>query len=158
MKTEAEREHFRKVLANLYLPKLNQLGYVNKTGEPAEDSLWRSELVRFLALDIQVSEVRTQLLKQSDALFAQKQLNFAQVTPELLPTILAVRVQEKGQLAFDRLSGELQRVTQPTQRLAILTALGSANQEATRQQARQLILNPRVKVGEVHTVINSINN
>jgi len=158
LKTEAEREHFRKVLANLYLPKLNQLGYVSKTGEPAEDSLWRSELVRFLALDIQVSEVRTQLLKQSDALFAQKQLNFAQVTPELLPTILAVRVQEKGQLAFDRLSGELQRVTQPTQRLAILTALGSANQEATRQQARQLILNPRVKVGEVHTVINSINN
>ncbi|MFX6794936.1 M1 family aminopeptidase, partial [Acinetobacter baumannii] len=149
LKTEAEREHFRKVLANLYLPKLNQLGYVSKTGESAEDSLWRSELVRFLALDIQVPEVRTQLLKQSDALFAQKQLNFAQVTPELLPTILAVRVQEKGQPAFDRLSGELQRVTQPTQRLAILTALGSANQEATRQQARQLILNPRVKVGEV---------
>lgn len=158
LKTEAEREYFRKVLANLYLPKLNQLGYVSKTGESAEDSLWRSELVRFLALDIQVSEVRTQLLKQSDALFAQKQLNFAQVTPELLPTILAVRVQEKGQPAFDRLSGELQRVTQPTQRLAILTALGSANQEATRQQARQLILNPRVKVGEVRTVVNSINN
>ena len=158
LKTEAEREHFRKVLANLYLPKLNQLGYVSKTGESAEDSLWRSELVRFLALDIQVPEVRTQLLKQSDVLFAQKQLNFAQVTPELLPTILAVRVQEKGQPAFDRLSGELQRVTQPTQRLAILTALGSANQEATRQQARQLILNPRVKVGEVRTVVNSINN
>ncbi|WP_410468909.1 M1 family aminopeptidase [Acinetobacter baumannii] len=158
LKTEVEREHFRKVLANLYLPKLNQLGYVSKTGESAEDSLWRSELVRFLALDIQVPEVRTQLLKQSDALFAQKQLNFAQVTPELLPTILAVRVQEKGQPAFDRLSGELQRVTQPTQRLAILTALGSANQEATRQQARQLILNPRVKVGEVRTVVNSINN
>ncbi|MGK7774984.1 M1 family aminopeptidase, partial [Acinetobacter baumannii] len=158
LKTEAEREHFRKVLGNLYLPKLNQLGYVSKTGESAEDSLWRSELVRFLALDIQVPEVRTQLLKQSDVLFAQKQLNFAQVTPELLPTILAVRVQEKGQPAFDRLSGELQRVTQPTQRLAILTALGSANQEATRQQARQLILNPRVKVGEVRTVVNSINN
>ncbi|MFB5229382.1 M1 family aminopeptidase, partial [Acinetobacter baumannii] len=158
LKTEAEREHFRKVLANLYLPKLNQLGYVSKTGESAEDSLWRSELVRFLALDIQVPEVRTQLLKQSEVLFAQKQLNFAQVTPELLPTILAVRVQEKGQPAFDRLSGELQRVTQPTQRLAILTALGSANQEATRQQARQLILNPRVKVGEVRTVVNSINN
>lgn len=80
LKTEAEREHFRKVLANLYLPKLNQLGYVSKTGESAEDSLWRSELVRFLALDIQVPEARTQLLKQSDALFAQKQLNFAQVT------------------------------------------------------------------------------
>lgn len=158
LKTDAEREHFRKVLANLYLPKLNQLGYVNKKDESAEDSLWRSELVKFLALDIQVPEVRTQLLKQSDALFAQKQLNFAQVTPELLPTILAVRVQEKGQPAFDRLSGELQRVTQPTQRLAILTALGSANQEATRQQARQLILNPRVKVGEVRTVVNSINN
>jgi len=158
LKTEAEREHFRKVLANLYLPKLNQLGYVSKTGESAEDSLWRSELVRFLALDIQVPEVRAQLLKQSDALFAQKQLNFAQVTRELLPTILAVRVQEKGQPAFDRLSGELQHVTQPTQRLAILTALGSANQEATRQQARQLILNPRVKVGEVRTVVNSINN
>jgi len=157
LKTEAEREHFRKVLANLYLPKLNQLGYVSKTEESAEDSLWRSELVKFLALDIQVPEVRAQLLKQSDALFAQKQLNFAQVTPELLPTILAVRVQEKGQPAFDRLSGELQRVTQPTQRLAILTALGSANQEATRQQARQLILNPRVKVGEVRTVVNSIN-
>ncbi len=158
LKTEAEREHFRKAVANLYLPKLNQLGYVSKTGESAEDSLWRSELVKFLALDIQVPEVRTQLLKQSDALFAQKQLNFAQVTPELLPTILAVRVQEKGQPAFDRLSGELQHVTQPTQRLAILTALGSANQEATRQQARQLILNPRVKVGEVRTVVNSINN
>lgn len=158
LKTDAEREHFRKVLANLYLPKLNQLGYVNKKDESAEDSLWRSELVKFLALEIQVPEVRTQLLKQSDALFAQKQLNFAQVTPELLPTILAVRVQEKGQPAFDRLSGELQRVTQPTQRLAILTALGSANQEATRQQARQLILNPRVKVGEVRTVVNSINN
>lgn len=157
LKTEPEREHFRKVLANLYLPKLNQLGYVSKTGESAEDSLWRSELVKFLALDIQVPEVRAQLLKQSDTLFAQKQLNFAQVTSELLPTILAVRVQEKGQPAFDRLSGELQRVTQPTQRLAILTALGSANQEATRQQARQLILNPRVKVGEVRTVVNSIN-
>ena len=89
-------------MANLYLPKLNQLGYVSKTGESAEDSLWRSELVRFLALDIQVPEVRTQLLKQSDALFAQKQLNFAQVTPELLPTILAVRVQEKvNQLLTD---------------------------------------------------------
>ncbi|WP_309949630.1 M1 family metallopeptidase [Acinetobacter calcoaceticus] len=158
LKTDAEREHFRKVLASLYLPKLNQLGYVSKTGESAEDSLWRSELVKFLALDIQAPEVRTQLLKQSDALFAQKQLNFAQVTPELLPTILAVRVQEKGQPAFDRLAGELQSVTQPTQRLAILTALGSANQESTRQQARQLILNPRVKVGEVRTVVNSINN
>ncbi len=158
LKTEAEREHFRKVLANLYLPKLNQLGYASKAGESAEDSLWRSELAQFLALEIQVPEVREQLLKQSDALFAQKQLNFATLTPELLPTILAVRVQEKGRPTFDRLVGELQHITQPTQRLAILTALGSANQVETRQQARQLVLDPRVKVGEVRTVINSINS
>ncbi|ENX23360.1 hypothetical protein F892_02610 [Acinetobacter vivianii] len=158
LKTDAEREHLRKVLANLYLPKLNQLGYTSKAGESAEDSLWRSELAQFLALDIQVPEVRQKLLKQSDALFEQKQLNFAQLTPELLPTILAVRVQEKGQPVFDRLAGELQRITQPTQRLAILSALGSANQTDTRQQARQLVLDPRVKVGEVRTVINAINN
>lgn len=158
LKTDAEREHLRKVLANLYLPKLNQLGYTSKAGESAEDSLWRSELAQFLALDIQVPEVRQKLLKQSDALFEQKQLNFAQLTPELLPTILAVRVQEKGQPVFDRLVGELQRITQPTQRLAILSALGSANQADTRQQARQLVLDPRVKVGEVRTVINAINN
>jgi alanyl aminopeptidase len=158
LKTEAEREHFRKALTNLYLPKLNQLGYASKAGESAEDSLWRSELAQFLALDIQVPEVRQQLLKQSNVLFEQTQLNFAQLTPELLPTILAVRVQEKGQPTFDRLVGELQRITQPTQRLAILTALGSANQVETRQQARQLVLDPRVKVGEVRTVINSINS
>ncbi len=158
LKTQAEREHFRKVLAHIYLPKLNQLGYANKAGEPAEDRLWRSELTQFLALDIQVPDVREKLLKQSDAVFEQTQLDFAQLTPELLPAILAVRVQEKGKPAFDRLAGELQRVTQPTQRLAILSALGSANQTATREQARQLILDPRVKVGEVRTVINSINN
>lgn len=155
---DAQRAHYQQVISALYLPRLEKLGYQAKAGESADDSLLRETLAKFLALKLKLPAVRQVLLQQSDAAFAQKKLTLAQLNPELLPTILAVRAQEKGAPVFERLVTELQGNSEPTQRLAILTALGASTQPAIQSKARQLILNSQVKVGEVRTLTGAISS
>lgn len=158
LQTPEQRAKFEAVVSGLYLPKLSALGYAAKSGESADDSLLREQLTKLLALQMKVPEVRAALLKQSDDVFAASTLSLEKLTPEILPSILAVRVQEKGDAAFDRLTAALYKNSEPTQRLAILTGLGAATQDVTKQKARQLILDKQVKVGEIRTLGNAINN
>ena len=157
-KTDEQRVKFRNVLTELYLPKLEELGYQAKKGESQEDSLWRQQLINFLALDIKVPKVRKVLIEQSDAVVQQNKLALKQLTPDLLPIILTIQTQEKGEPVYQKLFKELDNNTEPTQRLAILKALGAVQQPELKEKSLALILNPKVKVGELRNLVGSIQN
>jgi len=161
VKTDAERQQLAKVAHDLYLPRLQLLGYVHRTGESQDDTLLRASLADFLGLEIKLPEVRQALLTQADlALKAgtDGRLNLTAVEPELLGTILAVAVQERGKDIQQHLIAELAQNAEPTQRQALLTGIGSATDADGKVHARDLVLDSHVKVGELRTLFPALRD
>ncbi|WP_230414542.1 M1 family metallopeptidase [Collimonas silvisoli] len=156
--SDAQRNRLTEVARQLYLPRLQQLGYQRRSGESQDDALLRASLAKFLALDMQLPEVRQALLaqgKQALQADADGQLNLAAANPDLLRSILAVTIQERGGSATDVLIKALADTSNPSQRMAILSGLGSATSAGNAERARNLTLDSRVKVGEMSTLLSA---
>ncbi|GGA34030.1 M1 family metallopeptidase [Dyella nitratireducens] len=154
--TDAQRTAIADWVTKAYLPRMEQLGYQRKAGEADGDSLLRTTLAHALALDFNVPEVRTALLKQGDAALSKKQdgsLNLAAADPDLLGDALAVAVQERGKPAVDALIAELPRTTDPALRNAMLAALSAANTPELANEARDFAITKQVKVGEMAAIL-----
>jgi alanyl aminopeptidase len=70
--TDAQLGTLTAWVKNAYLPRLDQLGYQRKAGEPEGTSLMRSTLAGSLAFDFKLPSVRAALLKQGDAALTKK--------------------------------------------------------------------------------------
>ena len=154
--TDAQRAKVEAWVNDAYLPRMEQLGYQRKPGEPEGDSLLRSMLAEALALDFKLPEVRTALLKQGDAALAKKadgHLNLTAADPDLLGGALAVAVQEHGEPALDALIAELPQTTDPALRNDMLQGLSAANTPALADKARDFALTKQVKVGEMAAIL-----
>jgi alanyl aminopeptidase len=154
--TDAQRAKVEAWVNDAYLPRMEQLGYQRKPGEPEGDSLLRSMLAEALALDFKLPEVRTALLKQGDAALAKKadgHLNLTAADPDLLGVALAVAVQEHGEPALDALIAELPQTTDPALRNDMLQGLSAANTPALADKARDFALTKQVKVGEMAAIL-----
>jgi cytosol alanyl aminopeptidase len=154
--TDAQRAKVAAWVKDAYLPRMEQLGYQRKAGEPEGDSLLRSTLAEVLALDFKLSDVRTALLKQGDAALAKKadgHLNLTAADPDLLGVALAVAVQERGEPALDALITELPQTTDPALRNAMLQGISSADTPALADKARDFALTKQVKVGEMAAIL-----
>jgi alanyl aminopeptidase len=154
--TDAQRAKVEAWVKDAYLPRMEQLGYQRKAGEPEGDSLLRSTLGEVLALDFKLPEVRAALLKQGDAALAKKadgHLNLTAADPDLLGVALAVAVQERGEPALDALIAELPQTTDPALRNAMLQGLSAADTPALADKARDFALTKQVKVGEMAAIL-----
>jgi cytosol alanyl aminopeptidase len=154
--TDAQRAKVVAWVKDGYLPRMEQLGYQRKSGEPDGDSLLRSTLAEALALGFKLPEVRTALLKQGDAALAKKadgHLNLTAADPDLLGAALAVAVQERGEPALDALIAELPQTTDPALRNAMLQGLSAADTPALADKARDFALTKQVKVGEMAAIL-----
>ncbi|WP_413624139.1 M1 family metallopeptidase [Luteibacter sp. Lutesp34] len=154
--TDAQREHLRKWATDAYLPKLKELGYRKKAGEPDNDTLTRTVLAGFLAdKDIGVPEVRAELLKQGDAALKTKDghLDLEAADADLLGDALGVAVQERGAPAVDALIAEIPKTSDPAKRNAMLSALAEIKDPTLANKARDYALSNDVKVGEMAMVL-----
>jgi alanyl aminopeptidase len=150
--TDAQRATLSAWVKDAYLPRLQQLGYQRKAGEPEDASLMRSTLAASLAFDFKLPSVRAALLKQGDAALKKKadgRLNLAAADPDLLGDALGVAVQEHGQSAVDALMTELPKTSDAALRNGILAGLSSVNDPALAEDVRNLSLDKNVKVGEM---------
>ncbi len=158
VRSDTQRVRLTELARKLYLPRLQKLGYQRRVNENQDDALLRAALADFLALDIKLPEVRHALLvqgKQALLSNADGQLNLDAANPDLLPTVLAVSMQDDGSNAIDVLIKALGATSEPAQRMAMLTGLGSATTTRNAERARNLALDPRVKIGEMSTLLRA---
>ncbi|KRF02353.1 aminopeptidase [Frateuria sp. Soil773] len=153
--TDAQRAKLVEWAKSAYLPTMESLGYQRKPGEADGDSLMRSTLAGFLALDMKLPEVRAALLKQGDAALKTKDghLDLASGNPDLLGAALGVAVQEHGKSAVDALIAELPKTSDPAQRNAMLAGLSAVEDPALAEQVRDFSLDKQVKVGEMAALL-----
>ncbi|MFC5472664.1 M1 family metallopeptidase [Paraherbaspirillum soli] len=158
VRTDAQRQQLVDLARTLYLPRLQQLGYQRRPGDTQDDALLRAELANFLAIDMKLPEVRQAMLAQGDQALqpdAEHRLNLAAANPDLLRTALAVSTQERGKATIDALIKALGNTSEPAQRMAMLYGVGAATAAADAERARNLALDPLVKVGEIKTLLTA---
>ncbi|AIY43333.1 Membrane alanine aminopeptidase N [Collimonas arenae] len=158
VRNEAQHNRLTELARKMYLPRLQQLGYQRRVNESQDDALLRATLAQFLALDVKLPEVRQALLLQGDKALeknANGQLDLVAANPDLLRAVLSVTAQEQGTPAIDVLIKALGNTNEPAQRMAILSGLGAVTASAGAERARNLALDPRVKVGEMSTVLRA---
>ena len=156
--TDAQRARLAAWAKDAYLPRLQQLGYQRKAGEPEDDSLMRSTLAGSLAFGFKLPEVRAALLKQGEAALKPKadgRLNLAAADPDLLGDALGMAVQEHGKSAVDALIAELPKTSDPALRNGILGGLASVEDPALTEQVRNFALTKPVKVGEMASLLRA---
>jgi alanyl aminopeptidase len=155
------REHFaddgtRPLLdayaARLYAPRLAQLGYRHKEGEPSTVIALRTRLADFLASDVRDAGVRAELAKQGRAalgLDGSGKVDLTRADADLRTIALEVAVQEDGAKAFDAAQNELASNHDTTQRYSLLSALGATRDPVLAERARNYGLTSAVQIGEM---------
>ena len=154
-RSDAQRTAVRDAVEKAYLPRLESLGYQRRPGESADDALLRSALAQTLGLTFKVPAVRAALVQQGDAALrsgTNGQLQLDAANPDLLPTALAVAVEEHGAPAVSALIRQVGGTTDPVKRNAMLVALSHAD-GAEADVARNFALSDQVKVGEMAMVL-----
>ncbi|MCY0387012.1 M1 family metallopeptidase [Robbsia sp. Bb-Pol-6] len=155
---DAQRAHVRDVAIQAWMPAMTRLGYAARPQDSEDDALLRATLLGFFALDLKVPEVRQALLAQSDPAFAHPvdgHPDLAALDANTRDVVLAVAVQERGDAAITPLADALGTVTDAAQRLSLLHALGAAVPSEHANRVMDLMLDPRVKTGELAQLLRN---
>ena len=143
--TDAARDAFHARIADIYRPRLQQLGLAPKAGEPDDDRLLRAALVGFFVDTLKDKTVRDALGKQGRAVLGldgDGKLHLDAVPQDLRGTALDVAVQEGGKAAFDVAERQFRASEDAVLRGQLLGALGSATDPALSDRARALVFEP----------------
>jgi aminopeptidase N len=142
---DAARAKFHARVADIYRPRLQQLGIAPKAGESDDDRLLRATLVGFFATELQDNSVRDAIGKQGRevlGLGGDGQLHIDAVAQDLRSTALAVAVQDGGVAAFDAAEKHFRASQDAVVRSQLLGALGSVRDPALAERARALVFEP----------------
>lgn len=148
----------------LYAPLYRELGWSPKppkqgsAADPrAEDDrgMLRGAVIRFLALAARDPEVRTEATARGRAWVAGGQLHPEAVLPELAGVALATAMQEGDAALFDEALAALARTDDEVARGALLFGLGSAHAPELAARARELALDPRVRINEIWGLLDA---
>jgi len=159
--SESQRARFDVRIGAIFLPRLQQLGYARKTGEASNDTALRVRLVKFLALRLNVPEVRVALLAQGRkalALDVAGNVQLGAANADLLASVLGVTVQENGVEATKAIYAELEINHDATSRYAMLAALGTSHDVALAEQARNYALGAAVQLSEMRVLFDAQNH
>jgi len=152
----ASRAAIDAYVEQLYLPRLQALGYLRRAGDSDDDALLRADLVELLARKVDSRPVRAALLAQGKAVLAgdgNGRLRFAAANYDLLGTVLAVTVQELGATAVDALIAELARTRDASLRLSLVMALGTTTDPVQGERVREFTLSDAVQTSETARVL-----
>ncbi|UHQ20949.1 ERAP1-like C-terminal domain-containing protein [Lysobacter sp. KIS68-7] len=140
--TEAERAAFRAKAADIYRPRLDQLGLSPKAGEPDDDRILRTTLVRMFAGFFKDPAVRAEMNKQGRTVLGlggDGALHADAVSKDLRAIALGVAVQEGGKEAFDAAEKHFRASQDATIRSQLLGAMGDTQDPALADRARALV-------------------
>ncbi len=139
----------------LYTPRLQQLGYRHRDGEPGTATAMRTRLAEFFAMTVRDSAVRGELAKQGRSalgLDGGGNPDLTRADPDLLRTALKVAVQDGGAGAFEAAQNALAANRDTSQRYALLAALGATRDPALGARARDQGLTSAVQIGEMSSL------
>jgi alanyl aminopeptidase len=139
---DAARDAFHARVADIYRPRLQQLGMAPKAGEPDDDGLLRSTLVGFFAETLKDKAVRDAMNRQGRAVLGldgDGKLDLDAVPQDLRGTALDVALQEGGKAAFDAAEKHFRASQDAVLRSQLLGAMGSTKDAAANQRMRDLV-------------------
>lgn len=137
------REAFLSQAAQIYRPRLQQLGLEPRSGEADDDRLLRVTLVDTFVEVFKDAAVRAALLPKGRAVLGldgDGKLAPDAVSKDLRGAALVVAVQEGGQAAFDSAERHLRASQDPVVRVQLVKALGSVDDAALAERARGWLL------------------
>jgi alanyl aminopeptidase len=142
--------------AELYLPRLRDLGWESGPAEDGESRLLRGSVVRFLALEARHPPTRAAAARRGRAIVSgSSDVDPDATTPETLGTMLVVAVQDSGPEVFDALAARLAETQDAVERSRILYALGASLEPGLAVRARSLALDPEVRVNEMFSPLHA---
>jgi alanyl aminopeptidase len=155
----ATRPALERFATELYRPLLERVGWEAAPGEDGETRLMRKAVVEFLALLARDPDVRREAARRA-RLFAglDAPADPRALEPELVETAFAVAVQEGGAPVFDALLEQILASGDALERGQRLAALGEVDDPALAERARQLALDPRLRVNESFTTLWRLSN
>jgi alanyl aminopeptidase len=139
------RAAFLKSAADLYRPRLEQLGFTPKPDESDDDRLLRTTLVTFVADVLENESVRAEMVKAGRAVLgldAEGALDADSVPTDLRGAALAMAVEEGGKDAFDLAEKHFRASRDPILRTELLAAMASSNDPALASRARGFVFEP----------------
>lgn len=160
---DAQRNVLRQAVSDVYLSRLESLGYQRRAGESPDAAELRNRLAGYLGARLGVSAVVQALAKQGNAVLAgssgdesraSEALNFAAANPDLLGDALTVAVRQQGKPAMDRLFAALKTNGDPNQRNAMISALARVQNPALLKHVRDFALTDAIKVGEMYALLS----
>ncbi len=139
---------------SLYAPSARDLGWSAKPGatETPERRLAREEVLRFMVLTARDPEALREGAKRGRAYVgfgSDGAIHEGAVDAELVTIALSAAVDESGPTFFEALEKRLLTTTDDLLRSRILSALGSATRPELAERARNLSLNPALRMPEV---------
>jgi len=139
----AQRAEFLAAIANIYRPRLQQLGDTVRAGESDDDRLLRTSLLDFFAETLEDAAVRDALARRGRSVLgldANGKLQPDAIPKDVRGLALRMAVAQGGRAAFEAAEKHL-KVTQDAQlRGQLLVAMGSAVSPELVQRARALVL------------------
>jgi alanyl aminopeptidase len=147
--SEEARPRARRAAAELYRPRLREVGLEPAAGEDAERAALRRGLVEALVLVARDPETARVLAALGRA-YAGGDGRFhpEAVAPELAGVALSAAVMESDAVFAEALADRLATVAAADLRARVLEALGAARSTSTSLQVLKLAGDPRLRVGE----------
>jgi aminopeptidase N len=122
-------------VSRIYGPRLDQLGFVPRAGEPATDALLRTTLIGTLG---KLKDPR--VLAEANRLFAGWQTNPNAIPGSLKSTWLGVIARNANQATWNALHAKAQAATGQVEKTSLYQLLGAASDPALAQRALDLAL------------------
>ena len=144
---DAARDVFHARVADIYRPRLQQLGMAPKAGEPDDDALLRSTLVGFFASTLKDKAVRSEMDKAGRAVLGlggDGELHLDAIPQDLRGIALGVAVEDGGKAAFDMAEKHLRASQDAVLRSQLLGAMGGTKDAALNDRVRAMVFEPNL--------------
>jgi alanyl aminopeptidase len=154
-----QREVLRAHIARLYAPAVASLGWTPSAAEPPQRRLFRTNLLGFLALQIEQRSVLAEAARLGRRLLGvdrDRRRHPGAVAPDLADLALAAAARTGGAEVFDALLADLTRAEDAQLRQRSLAALASTRDPALVRRALDLALDPRLRQNERLVTIRAL--
>lgn len=141
----------------LYTPLYRRLGWRSRTSEASDAKLLRKTVIEFMVMDVRDETARRAAARRGDDYIGRLEghKKAQRLDSELVGTVLATAVQERGAGAFDRLVAVLETSTDATTRGRIVSALGHAESPELSDRALALTLDTRLRSNEAPRILRA---